>query len=474
MVGSKDFFDEREGQVNGVLARRQPGSTLKPFMYALALEKGLTAATIIKDSPASFPAEGGAYIPFNYDREFHGPISLRTALACSYNVPAVSLLNHLGPELFLRQLKQLGFHSLQKPANYYGVGLTLGNGDVTLFELARAYSTLARLGAYQPERFILKLAEKDGRENRDFLGNPKENSPVRSIFSPQVAYIITDILADPKAQVPSFGYLNPLSFPFPAAVKTGISEDFRDNWTVGYTPLYTVYTVGVWVGNFNGQPLANVSGITGSGPIFHDIMMLLHSSWQSWLDFSKPKGLINLNICPQSGELASAFCSGSIEEIFIEGTEPQTYCSIHVQPALQTKNLSPQPISPDRRPSILTNNSNSLCLKSWHQSLLENEAIIKITFPHDGDVFKIDPFLPAEYQGLKLKASVARGAHRQSKIIWYINGSKEGESRPGSGFFWNLRPGNQTIKAILIADSKIEESAPITIHVLPLFSKTGN
>lgn len=476
MIGSKDFFDEKEGQVNGVLARRQPGSTLKPFTYALALEKGLTAATIIEDSPASFPAEGGTYIPLNYDREFHGPMSLREALACSYNIPAVSLLHYLGPELLLRRLKELGFESLKKPADFYGVGLTLGNGEVTLLELAKAYSTLARLGTYRPERFVLRTIEKNGGEKRQVLGNTKERDQVRKVFSPQIAYIITDILTDSKARVPSFGYLNPLSFPFPVAVKTGTSEDFRDNWTLGYTPLYTV---GVWVGNFNGEPMANVSGITGSGPIFHDIMLLLHSSRQSWLDFERPEGLVKLNLCPQSGELASPFCPGSIQEIFIEGTEPQNYCPIHVKPVFEAKNPLPQPNFRERRLFPLTNNSDErqgepllshlTFTKSKGRSFLKNENILSVAFPRDGDIFKIDPILPAEHQRLKLQVSLARGIQDKGKIEWYVNGSKVGESRPSSGFFWTLHPGSHTIKAKLINGSNIEESAPITIHVLPSY-----
>jgi len=571
MVGSKDFFEEKEGQINGVLARRQPGSTLKPFTYALAIERGLTAATIIDDFPTSFPTEGGAYVPLNYDLSYHGPLTLRTALACSYNVPAVSLLQHLGPELLLRRLKALGFKSLKKTADFYGVGLTLGNGEVTLLELARAYSTLARQGNYLPERYIMRVVRKDemkekdesflysgeraklmGQEQNNFLrgsrkrekafslkelnfsdeeqsapsgsrdksssGEISEDDRPGQVFSPQVAFIITDILSDRKARIPSFGHITPLSFPFPVAVKTGTSEDFRDNWTLGYTPLYTV---GVWVGNFNGQPMANVSGITGSGPLFHDIMLLLHSSPQKWLDFDRPEGLVKVSICPESGELASSRCPGSIEEIFIEETQPRNYCSLHGRSGLEAKNYHPRKnltgnalftlIEPEF-PEVQASGSNlkdkpegfnqldpasqsqfksgirtsasdffkedfpedNLSSHQRARTLSENKATIKIVFPAHGDVFKIDPVLPAKYQRLKLKASVVKSISGEGKIEWYINNSRIGESRPPSGFFWDLQPGIFTIKAKYISDQVIEESPPIIIQVLPASLKMTN
>ncbi|MGQ9472238.1 MAG: penicillin-binding transpeptidase domain-containing protein [Candidatus Aminicenantales bacterium] len=220
----------------------------------------------------------------------------------------------VGPEMIWRRLPQLGFQSLEQSSDFYGVGLTLGNGEVTLLELTRAYAALARGGVYQPERAILGVSTN-------------ESIPPRRVrvFSPQVAYIITHILADADARVPSFGYLTPLSFPFPVAVKTGTSEDFRDNWTVGYTFRYTI---GVWVGNFNGRPMGNISGIAGSGHLFHDIMLLLHSK-EPPPPFPEPEGIIKLTICAESGELTSGLCPDTTGEIFIRGTKPRTTCSEH-------------------------------------------------------------------------------------------------------------------------------------------------
>ncbi|MCX7973561.1 MAG: penicillin-binding protein 1C [Candidatus Aminicenantes bacterium] len=502
MIGSKDFFDEKEGQINGALARRQPGSTLKPFTYALALEKGLTAASILEDRPASFPAEGGAYTPFNFDRQFHGYVNLRTALACSYNIPAVSLVNWFGPELLWRKLRELGFESLNKPAEFYGVGLTLGNGEVTLLELVRAYSSLARQGQYRPHKIFLNFSRQTnqkierlnlertkGREKREEFFQPinelflkksdsnddftgKSQNLSKQVFSPQIAYIITDILSDQKARVPSFGHHTPLAFPFPVAVKTGTSEDFRDNWAIGYTPKYTV---GVWVGNFDGEPMGNVSGICGSGPLFRDIILLLNRSSKEWSQFEYPEGLIRINICPDSGELATSACPGRVKEIFIRGTEPKSFCSLHLRKSSLSK-LKVQ-FSSEKR---LTVDNSSINLKSpsslpefnpiYYRPLshLKNKTVINIVFPRDGDVFKIDPILPLEHQALKLRAMIDQEFSKKGKIEWWANGLKIGESKPTSGFFWNLKPGIYHFQAKLITETIIVESTPITIKVLPL------
>lgn len=163
-VGSKDFFDDlHDGQVNGVLSLRQPGSTLKPFTYALALEKGMTTASLLEDRPTQFKTSQGNFMPENFDRRYHGTIRMRSALACSYNIPAVSVLQMLGPDLLYQRLKALEFDSLQKSADFYGMGLTLGNGEVSLLELVRAYATLARGGIFFKEKFILQMIDNHNR-----------------------------------------------------------------------------------------------------------------------------------------------------------------------------------------------------------------------------------------------------------------------------------------------------------------------
>lgn len=320
-VGSADFFDSRHsGQVSGVTALRQPGSALKPFTYALALEQGMNPATLILDAEIRIRSNGIDYIPRNYDGKFHGLVRLREALASSYNISAIKVLQRIGVESLLDRLKKLGFGSLNKGADHYGLGLTLGGGEVTLLELVRAYSMLASSGIFKKEKIFLEIKDIQGKARP----LPKD-SPVR-LFSPQVSYIITDILLDNDARIPAFGAGSVLSLPFPCAVKTGTSGNFRDNWAIGYTPHYTV---GVWVGNFDGKPMRNVSGVSGAGPLFRDIMLLLQERERTPnSNFTMPEGLIEVYVCPHSGMLAGSSCPARIKEIFIKGTEPKKICNL--------------------------------------------------------------------------------------------------------------------------------------------------
>jgi penicillin-binding protein 1C len=426
MVGSKDFFDDRhDGQVNGAVSLRQPGSTLKPFTYGLALERGMTAAEILEDRDIHFPTPEGSYSPRNYDKKFHGMVRLRQALACSYNVPAVSLLEKLGPDLLYQKLKQLGFESLNKSPRHYGVGLTLGNGEVSLLELTRAYSALARGGLYVGERTMLKCFDTDGKEIA-----LEEQKKSRRIFSPQIAFVLTNILSDRDARVPAFGYISPLNLPFDCAVKTGTTVDFRDNWTVGYTPRYTV---GVWVGNFDASSMYNISGVTGCGPLFKDIMLLLENK-KSEVEFTQAEKVMKHKICPLSGKLATEHCPGTIEDIFIEGTEPKEYCSIHTASNMPKDSLTFRP------------------------------KVFKIAFPKDRDVFKMDPILRQEYQRIKLKASIPRDME-VDRVEWRVNDHKIGDPSYPFSLYWSLRRGIHTIKAIAIKGEQTVRSSSITIKV---------
>ena len=432
MAGSKDFFDERnDGQVNGTLAFRQPGSTLKPLTYALALEKGMTAATIIEDIPAQFLTLDGHFAPENYDEKYHGPIRLRSALASSYNIPAVSVLQKLGPDLLYRRLKDLDFASLQQSPQFYGVGLTLGNGEVTLLELTRAYACLARQGLALKANSILKFSQKDSEDLS--LSQDQDGS---RIFSPGVSYIVTHILADRDARVPTFGYFSPLNFRFPVAAKTGTSKDYRDNWTIGYTPSYTI---GVWVGNFDGQPMHNVSGITGAGPIFRDVMLLVSTRTKNE-DFREPTNLVHRAICPLSGKLPSARCPSTIDEIFIAGTEPRAPCSLHHQEGIVPSAFLPA--SSPRSPSG-----------------------VEITFPLDGDIFKMDPVLRKTYQSVLLKASVDETTGVRL-VEWLVNSRKIGDCRYPYSLAWNLSPGSYTIRARALGKDGTTASRPVKILVM--------
>jgi len=426
MVGSKDFFNDRhDGQVNGAVSLRQPGSTLKPFTYGLALERGMTAAEILEDKDYYFPTPGGSYSPRNYDKRFHGKVRLRQALACSYNVPAVTLLDKLGTDLLYQRLKLMDFESLDKSPSHYGVGLTLGNGEVTLLELTRAYSALARGGIYVENRSILKCFDA---QEKEIIWDGQKKS--RRIFSSQIAFILTDILADRDARVPAFGYLSPLNLPFECAVKTGTSADFRDNWTVGYTPKYTV---GVWVGNFDATPMFNISGVTGCGPLFKDIMLLLENN-NTEVKFTRAEDVIKVKICPLSGNLATEHCPGAMEDIFIEGTEPQEYCPVH------TKTDEPKGFPPDGKEEF------------------------EIAFPQDKDVFKMDPILRRTFQRIKLKTSVP-DEMTIDRVEWWIDNKKIGDASFPYSFYWNLKPGLHRIKAVAVKGNQRVKSSSIGIKV---------
>ena len=248
-VGSSGAEWSRAPQVDGVLARRQAGSTLKPFLYELAIEqRWLTAASLLDDSPLSLDTVGGLYIPENYDHGFKGPVSVRTALASSLNVPAVRTLVAVSPEVFHQRLQALGFE-LRASGGTYGYSLALGSAEVTLAALTNAYRSLANGGQASPWR--LQAAK----------GRPSTTG----VMDPAASYIVADILADREARALTFGLDNALAARRWAAVKTGTSKDMRDNWCVGFTRRYTV---GVWIGNASGQPMADVSGTSGAAPVW--------------------------------------------------------------------------------------------------------------------------------------------------------------------------------------------------------------
>ncbi len=261
-VGSSGEMSDA-AQVDGVTALRQAGSTLKPFLYGLAIERRLlTAASLVDDSPLALTAENGAYIPQNYDRHFQGIVSVRTALASSLNIPAVRTLLLTGTDTFYDGLRRAGFATLTEPADYYGLSLALGGAEVRLLDLANAYRALANDGRWSPVAPLLADSAVPVGQGR-------------RLFSPATAFIVGDILADRGARAPTFGFENALATRVWAAVKTGTSKDMRDNWAVGYTSRYTV---AVWVGNFSGKPMWNVSGMHGAAPLWRDVVHFLHES----------------------------------------------------------------------------------------------------------------------------------------------------------------------------------------------------
>ncbi|MCC7038858.1 MAG: penicillin-binding protein 1C [Burkholderiales bacterium] len=257
-VGSSGELS-RAPEVDGAAAPRQAGSTLKPFLYARAIDdRMLTAASLVDDSPLAIATARGVYVPQNYDRDFHGTVSVRTALAGSLNVPAVRTAELVGVARLYDDLRDLGLDTLTEDAEHYGAALALGGADVTLAALTNAYRALANGGVFGPTRVRV---------------DAPTGAATRRVFRPAAAFIVADILADRGARAGTFGLDNPLATRVWSAVKTGTSKDMRDNWCVGFTARYTV---GVWVGNFSGAPMHDVSGITGAAPIFRDIVHYLH------------------------------------------------------------------------------------------------------------------------------------------------------------------------------------------------------
>lgn len=461
LVGSADYFDARiQGQVNGVLARRQPGSAVKPFLYALALEGPFTAADAIPDIPTSIPDEGGDYIPENYDRRYHGPVRLRQALACSYNVPAVRVLRVVGREHFLQRLLAAGLVSLDQPSSHYGYGLTLGNGEVTLLELAQAYAALANGGMLRPARLLGPIRMLDG------------SSPVLPpadsvrVFSEQVSWLISDILRDPDARGPAFGHS--FRFPFDCAVKTGTTKDYRDNLTLGYT---TRYTVGVWVGNFDGTPMQGVSGVTGAGQIFEDVMMLLHTAHEHTPPppFPAPAGIVHLEVCSVSGSLPNEHCGNIMRESFLPDHTPADTCTVHrlfrIADGRGTVVFKVFDVLPDeyrewaadRRLPVPPPEAMPVA-----QSVPPSRHLpLVLLAPQDGQMFKVDPVLRKEYQAIRVLARVPEAV---DAVVLRV-GDEEALPYASDGTWWHLRKGTHRFVLEGRRNGSWLSSEPVTITV---------
>lgn len=330
MLGSPDYFDaETDGAVNVAVALRQPGSSIKPITYAAAFdparaaaqgETPYTPATMITDIPTTFlTKENRPYTPRNYDRVFHGPVLARQALASSLNVPAVKVLNSIGLGAMIRQARHMGITTFDT-ADRFGLALTLGGGEVRLLELTGAYAAFANGGFRIEPVAIHRVEDAEGH----ILWAPREGRQSRALDE-RVAYLITDILSDDWARMGTFGEGSVLQLDRPAAVKTGTTSDWRDNWTVGYTPELVV---GVWTGNADNSPMRGVSGISGAAPIWHDFMLAALKGKPAH-SFSRPEGLVEAKICALSGLQAGPHCPHQHTELFIAGTEPQTECDWH-------------------------------------------------------------------------------------------------------------------------------------------------
>jgi penicillin-binding protein 1C len=447
--GSGDYFGTNfGGAIDGVTTLRQPGSTLKPFTYALAFEQGFTPATVLADVPSHFPtAEGGVvYTPRNYDGGYRGPLRARLALAGSENVPAVALLSKVGPPALLRLLRGAGFHDLTRTADYYGLGLTLGDAEVTLEQLVTAYATFARGGLSVSPRMIRAAAPlstdksvcatcgaqsggKDaasasatGRCGTDTLvcAPAEAAAPAPRTVSARTAFWITDILSDPKAREFIFGRGGNLEFPFPVAVKTGTSQAYHDNWTIGYT---RAVTVGVWVGNFDRTALRNSSGVTGAGPVFHAVMlaaMRRAGGNDETTIVDRPDDLEEQPICALSGLRPSTSCPSNETE-WLPRDAVVEFCAWHHASGVSWPSEYREWAAARERRS-----------GNAPRATVARDTTFRITSPSNDTTYLVDPTLHREFQALHLRAT-----HDAS---WIVDGKPAARE-------WPLQTGQHTIVA---------------------------
>jgi penicillin-binding protein 1C len=450
-TGSADFDNvDNEGQNDGVQALRQPGSALKPFIYGLALERGMTPATLLEDIEVHFATPVGDFSPRNYSKQFRGPVRLREALANSLNVPAVRVTSELGPEAVLERLRDFGFGSLTADAEHYGVGLALGDGEVTLYELTRAYMILARNGS------IISIKELSTTETLRHGEGQKEGAK-GNVSNPESIYLITDILRDPYARSTEFGIDSVIRMPFPCAVKTGTSRNYRDNWAVGYT---RDYTVGVWVGNFNGVPMQQVAGVSGAGPLFRRVMMLLYDK-KTPPDFIRPKGLVEVEVCALSGMKKAPDCPHGVRELFhrksLAGKELEP-CNMHRKLPVQAQNGtkdSLRALREDKNMEYRIFEDLPPVYESWQRqasrpsvprelSLYAKNAVFQIIRPSNGGLYKRPLDLAPEYQTLRFEAI---GAPANAVVTWYVNEQEIGRTSNAHFLDWHVKAGEHRLRA---------------------------
>ncbi len=432
LVGSGSYFRSHDGQWNAADSLRQPGSTLKPFTYALLLEKAASPGLLLPDLPLLEDQSIRSYLPDNYDRRYHGPVRARVALASSYNVPAVKALERVGVSSLLALLRGCGLELPERP-QHYGLGLTLGDGSCSLLELVEAYRVLARGGVWGPLELLEDSVPDAARERR--------------VLEARSAYLVTDILDDPYARTPAFGRDSALEPPFPCAVKTGTSKGYRDNWTVGYTPTHVV---GVWVGNSDGSPMREVSGISGAGPLFADVVALLGDGG----DFPVPDGLEKRTSCLLSGATAGPECIQTGPEWWRSdrSAQPCAVCRLD-ENGKRTYAWDPLywswaeerglPLWADAKPTEGESGETAVGPADEAQA-----PALRITFPQDGDVLLFDPDLRARAQTLRLQAAGGRGSLR-----WQIHTETDGGATQRTvhqgldrRIWWPLEPGRHRLE----------------------------
>lgn len=476
MLGSPDYFDPViSGAINMALAPRQPGSALKPFTYAAAFDPSqpepMTAASMLLDVRTSFVTrEGFSYAPVNYDNREHGPVLAREALASSYNIPAVIVLNAIGLDSLFEFVARLGISTFIDP-EAYDLALTLGGGEVRLLELAAAYGAFANGGRVVHPVTILDVTDAGGE-----IVYREGSTPGEQVIDPRVAWLISDILSDNLARAPGFTTHSILQIGRPAAVKTGTTTDFRDNWTVGYTPDLVV---GVWVGNADNAPMVSISGVSGAGPIWHQFMRTALLG-QRETGFTRPEGLVQIEVCSLSGLLPTADCPYTRREWFIRGTEPTGYDTFYRRVTLDAAtglpadestpperlleelylDLPPQAHDWARREGL------PLLPDSFATEAEHGLADLIIASPDAYNIYRIAPGLPPEGQKLHI---VAAGPPGLRDVAIYLDGELLTQI-PASPFetWWVMSTGEHSVYATgLTADGRLLKSAETPFTVRP-------
>ena len=382
--------------IDAVITPRQPGSTLKPFLYALAMQQGWTAATLIADTPLSQAVGVGLHAYHNYSRTHYGALRLREALGNSLNIPAIRAMAFVGVQPFLNHLRELGFQSLTQHPAHYGDGLALGNGEVTLYDLTRAYAALARHGVLRPLRSM--------------LAPETPATPGQRIYSAEVSTLIAHILADPQARQREFGSGALLRFPVETAVKTGTSTDYRDAWAIGFSRHYTV---GVWMGNLTQRPTRGITGSTGPALVLRAIFADLNRRTPPQPLFLSPN-LQPIAICQLSGQRAAPRCPSMIE-LFLPHTAPTHVCPLH-QPAAVAQAQPPAP----------------------HES-------VQLLQPTPGLQLATDPRLPDANEAFPFRLPEKIEPVRTH---WYVDGQQVGATpKAERQFLWPLMRGQHTAQA---------------------------
>ena len=442
------------GAIDGVVTPRQPGSALKPFTYAAAFERGIDPGRVLADVPSQFPTAkpGVLYSPQNYDGQFRGPLLIRAALAGSENVPAVVLASEMGVPALARLLRRAGLTTLDQNPSHYGLGLTLGNAEVRLDELVAAYAMFARGGERIRPQSI-----------RAVDGAAQARPPAERVVSERTAFWIADILSDNEARAYIFGRGGSLEFPFTVAAKTGTSQSYHDNWAIGFT---RDVTVGVWVGNFDRTPLRNSTGVTGAGPIFHDVMLAAIERTRGSLPIGETVAIVpapgdvrRIELCAISGMAPHAACSTRTVEWMPAGARLDR-CTWHHTSDGALVTVWPEPYRRWARTSEvrstveknLRDEETRVVTVPLSRRRVSRNALA-IVRPLAGAVYLIDPTLRPEFQTLPL---AAEGASPGS-VEWYVDGSLVGRSNPDGTLRWPLKTGTHTI-AVRDANGRTAET----------------